>query len=469
MNHLEFICERLNGPKADVLLINPPLNLDCGIVENPAQLSPPLGLGYLATIAQQAGLKAAILDAEGMQLNIPQILETVQMFRPDAVGFGVVTPAIESVHQIIQGLVPPYPVLIAGGIQPTAMPRVTIDRLPGLDLIVCAEAEDVWRELCACRFDIPTAVQLPWFRKHVTTDCYHDTLIMRPMHPPDLETLPQLDHSNFGKTILFRDDPAFEYTVLGSRGCAFRCKFCAAAAFRKHRVRYRSLDSLLSEIEACARLGPPRFHLIDDNTFGSRKRVLQFTNGLKSRNLHIEWRTFARADQFDREIAERIREVGCYKLAFGIESGSQATLDRMDKQLRLESVHRAASICREYGIQSKAFFILGYPGDTVEDLQKSIDLAVAANFDAVQFNLARAFPGTRLYDELIQAGYSDEELLNYDNVRAMAPDGGPSELQLTQYCVVNSRSICDPFTKENLALWIGRAYAAVDLAKRRQM
>jgi len=195
--------------------------------------------------------------------------------------------------------------------------------------------------------------------------------------------------------------------------------------------------------------------------FTSKRRILQFTRKLKEHGLCIEWRTFARVDQFDREIAETIRETGCYKLAFGVESGSQDTLDRMDKQLRVEAVLRAAEICREFDIQSKAFFILGYPGDTTEDCQASVDLAITAGFDEVQFNLARAFPGTRLYNELRQAGYTDEELLKYNNIRAIAPDGTPSRLQRTQYCVVNSRSICPPYSHEELARWVGRAYSAV--------
>jgi hypothetical protein len=136
----------------------------------------------------------------------------------------------------------------------------------------------------------------------------------------------------------------------------------------------------------------------------------------------------------------------------------------MNKDMKVESAVQAADICRRYGIRSKGFFILGYPGDTEKDFLATIELARVARFDAVQFNLARAFPGTALFDELVSSGYEVADLLTYKNIRATAPDGTPSTEQKTQYCVVNGPSICPPYSHADLARWVGLAYHAVSAA-----
>jgi len=270
----DFIENRLGGKKADILLINPPLNLDCGVIENPVKLSPPLGLGYLATIAQQAGLRTAILDAEAMQLAPCHVVKAIRTFQPDVVGFSVVTPAVESVRQIVRSLEASNPLLIAGGIHPTVMPEHMLDVVPDLDLVVQGEAEKVWQALCQVRFNVSAVLKEPAFQRSVEVRCYKETVIIRPIHPPVLKTIPRLDHGNFVKVALLRDEPLFEYTVLGARGCAFRCKFCAAAAFRGYRVFFRDINDLMDEIETYAVLGPPRFHLVDDNTLRLPPKVV---------------------------------------------------------------------------------------------------------------------------------------------------------------------------------------------------
>ena len=457
-----FVENRLKGKKADILLINPPLSLDCGISESPIQLSPPIGLGYLATISSQMGYGCAIIDAEGFQISPEQVAEVINNIRPRVVGFSIVTPGVEAVQKIIRRLPLPYPFLIAGGIHPTVLPFHTSEMLPEVNLIVRGEAEEIWRELCLRDFD-PSRVDLPM--DVLCKECYKDTLIFTAYRAPKPTHLPRLDQANFSKFEFFANHPDFEFTIVGSRGCNFSCGFCAAAAFRNHHTYFRDIDDVLDEVSDLAALGPKRFHFIDDNTFGSKSRTLKLTKGIADRKLNISWRAFARADQFDREIASAIRDSGCYKVAFGVESGSPDSLTRMNKRLKVDAVLRAAELCHTFSVQSKAFFVLGYPGDTEKDLQASIDLAIQARFDQVQFNLTRAFPGTTLYENLKHQGYQDDELLHYDNLRAIAPDGTPSMFQITQYCIVNKRSICPPYSNDELARWVGKAYAEVAMAR----
>jgi radical SAM superfamily enzyme YgiQ (UPF0313 family) len=454
-----FLDGVLGGPRADVLLVNPPLGVECGVREDPVELSPAIGLGYLATIADNQGLRSAVIESEMLRCDVPQTVKLIQSYAPRVVGFGVITPVVGVVRAIVDALPTPRPLLVAGGIHATTMPEHTIDGIGPLDILVRGEAEDVWGTLCRHHFDIEQAG--PELAEHADISRYRATTVITVRRPPNPSSIPELNHRKFAKFGLLRNDPKYEFTVLGARGCTFRCRFCAAAAFRAHRVQYREIGSILKEIETCVGLGGRAFHLLDDNTLGTRRRVLEFSRELAALHLPVQWRTFARADQLDDELAGSLRAAGCRRLTFGIESGSPRTLERMNKRMKIEAATQAAQLCRKHGIRSKAFFIMGYPGETEEDFKATIQLACAARFDNVQFNLARAFPGTALFEELRNSGFGLDELLEYLNVRAVAPDGTPSSEQKTQYCVVNGRSICPPYSHKELARWIGIAYDAV--------
>ncbi|HOT30300.1 MAG TPA: radical SAM protein [Candidatus Ozemobacteraceae bacterium] len=201
---------------------------------------------------------------------------------------------------------------------------------------------------------------------------------------------------------------------MASRGCAFDCHYCSGRTLSGGRIRFRPVTNLVDEIQECQRqYGITSFHFADDNFLQNPGYVRSFRQELGNRGLSISWRSFARADSIRPEIMEDVAASGCYRLTLGLESGTDTILLRMNKRHTVEQSSAALSLCREYGIETKAFFMLGYPEETPAEIQATIDFAAASSLSHAYFYLVRSFPGTRLERELLEAGIPKADLLEY--------------------------------------------------------
>src|SRR3989344_3727419 len=135
----------------------------------------------------------------------------------------------------------------------------------------------------------------------------------------------------------------------------------------------------------------------------------------------------------DRTLFEKMRESGCYKLAFGLESGTPRILRYIGKNDDLDKVRRVVGKCNDLGIETKGFFTIGYPTETEEDIRRTLDFSRSVGITDAYFMVVRAFPGTRLYDEMRKAGFSEAELDDYQQFQ--------DEDGYVKYHVMNFRSL----------------------------
>jgi radical SAM superfamily enzyme YgiQ (UPF0313 family) len=191
-----------------------------------------------------------------------------------------------------------------------------------------------------------------------------------------------------------------------SRGCPYSCDFCVAPIHQGHKFRERSAKALVDEIERSYReLGIDFFYLWGDTVTLNVKSFSAFCEELIARNLPIQWFGNARADNLtDPVFVNRLKRSGCWMLALGIESESEDIRKDMVKRLERQKIQTAFRNMREAGIKSFAFFIYGYPGESVQTMEQTTRYAIELDPDFANFYPAVPYPGTALYEKCVREG-----------------------------------------------------------------
>ena len=172
-----------------------------------------------------------------------------------------------------------------------------------------------------------------------------------------------------------------------------------------YRVRYRSPEQIMREIDECVTQHGIREFLFHGDTFTiNRKWLLELCDRIIASGHKIRWGCNSRVDTMDDERAERMRRAGCWVVAFGVESGNQEIVDYMKKGQRIERAIQAAEICRRHGLRVHTFFVIGTPLETRETLEETFNLARRIDPDFFDFNIAYPLPGTELYEIVNREG-----------------------------------------------------------------
>jgi len=183
--------------------------------------------------------------------------------------------------------------------------------------------------------------------------------------------------------------------IIGSRGCPFRCIFCHSSCV----VRKRSVKSIMDEIDILVkRYGIKDMTFYDETFTMFRDRNLQLCDELIRRKYDLVWAANARADCLDEEMLKKMKAAGCWRLLFGIESGSQRVLDIMKKGITLEQTRNAVKMTKEAGIEAHGTMIFGIPGETYEEGLETIKFACDLDLDYAAFSSLALFPGTEVFN-----------------------------------------------------------------------
>ncbi len=398
----------------NITFVNTPLQ-DYGNVEKREYYTtPPLGLGYLATIAQNQGCNVNLIDAEAQGMSPDEIVEKTKALQPDVVGMNLTAPTLELSKGLIQRLKQETgATMLTGGPDATIRPGFVLNYVPEIDLLVRGEGERTLEQLIKSGFN-PDGINGISFRRN--GEVVHNApseLIT------DLDSLPFIDRRFFANDP-YREDGHLKSVIIGSRGCPYTCTFCAAPLTSGKRIRTRSVENIVDEVEELNAQGVNSFHFIDNDFIYNKKRVLSFADELEKRGLNVNWRALGRVDvisRFGKEFLERIKQAGCYQLVFGIESGSQRVLDLMKKGTTPEQARDAVKLCRDAGIKTKAFYMFGFPTETAQEMDQTLRHAKELNTDVACFLLVKAYPGTEMYRQLAQQ-YGEERLEGYSHLQS---------------------------------------------------
>jgi len=232
---------------------------------------------------------------------------------------------------------------------------------------------------------------------------------------------------------------------MGSRGCPNSCTFCASPTISGKRIRARSIGNIVDEIEILkTEQGINSVHFLDNYFIYDRNRSLEFIKELEKRKLEVEWRALARVDLIAYggiDFVKELKQGGCYQLVFGVESGSQRILDMVKKGTTPEQAKQAVQYCKKVGIKTKAYYMFGFPTETLSEMEQTLQHARELGTDNACFLLTKAYPGTALYDSLSER-FGEEALQKYMSLDTEVPlERLPSKINFEKYHIANKVNI----------------------------
>ena len=419
-----------------VLLVNPAFPV---FPNYPRHASPPLGLAYLAGSLERAGHDVRIVDCivEDFKRET-QLDETLRVHgwtAADVIGAVDQPPelvAIACVFSTLDRVVrrfaarfkeawPGVPV-VTGGAHATAMAE-DVARDGSIDYVIRGEGDEAICRLADYlerRIDIREVNNLTWADGETVYETGQtfvddpDTLPLPARHLLDMDAYARIGHmqgiSGSGRKAT---------TLITSRGCTAKCRFCSIHGVWGRRFRPHSAGRVLEEIVHLYNDYGIR-HLLfeDDNLTFDRERAKAIFRGILDRGLDLTWTApnGVALWSLDEELLGLIRATGCTRLSLGVESGDPDTLRRIiRKPLKLDRVDRLVATCRDLGIATTAFFVVGLPGETTEAMKRSLEYAERLAVDSVCISIASPFPGTEIYDECREKGYLVEGF-SFDNL-----------------------------------------------------
>lgn len=377
----------------DVLLLNPYFNeeLDKSIFRYP-----PLGIGYLAAVLRNNGFKVDIIDCTFSRMEL--VLDKVKEYSPKIVGiYSMVTinhHAVEIANKIRKDV----ELLVAGGPLPTLVPEHFLDIF---DIVVLNEGEETILELV---------------RKFINGDDWKETegiafkdngshivKTKKRAFQEDLDSIP------FPARDLFPNQSYQKYwrilhgytstSMMTTRGCPYCCDFCSNPVFGQS-YRERSAGNVYKEMVEIEKLGYDRVFFQDDCFTQNPNRTHELCDMLIENPIDLDWMCLSRADTLTKNLAEKMYQAGCRRIFFGIESGDPGILKIMNKQIIPRDAKAAIQNAASTGMETGAFFILGYPGETNESLLRTVNFSSKLPVDYLSYSFPYPIFGTGLYEKV---------------------------------------------------------------------
>jgi radical SAM superfamily enzyme YgiQ (UPF0313 family) len=198
----------------------------------------------------------------------------------------------------------------------------------------------------------------------------------------------------------FRMRKQLSAPMITSRGCPYRCTFCYRS-FWGDNYRTRSAENIVDEMEMLReRFGVRYIRFFDDNFTFSKKRTTEICKEIIRRKLDIPWRCEGRVNEVNRESYEWLKKADCHLIELGVESGSQKILNNLKKGISVKQIKNAFKVARQVGIKTKAFIIIGNPGETTSTLDETLKLLKEIKPDYIVPQLLEVMPNTELYEDM---------------------------------------------------------------------
>ena len=223
----------------------------------------------------------------------------------------------------------------------------------------------------------------------------------------------------------YKDNHIRITSVLSSRGCPFRCSYCCSAVIWARKTRFRSPKNILDEIEGIIRHFQIDFLKFSDDTFTiNKKRVIDFCQLKSERGITIPFGANAHINTIDEEMLKGLSEANCQELWYGVESGSPKILKDMHKNIKIDDIKEKFRLTKEYGIKTRAYFLLGMPNETIEDIHLTEKLCDEIQPDIVGFSLLAPYPKNEYFIEDVMKDWDwstfDEYINDWVHTKTMS-------------------------------------------------
>jgi len=380
-----------------ILLLYPPYTSH--VEEEKKGYFPPLGLAYIAAVLRTHDHSVRIVDMNVEMKNLEELEKICEKEQPDIVGISSTTITYNTCINILKRIknIIPSAIRIVGGPHASILPQEFVDYS---DFVVVGEGEYTMLELVKTleNSEDPSNIEGLLFKK--------DGKIVE-TGPRPLITCP--DNLPFPARDLLHMEAYNDNkgAILTSRGCPFNCIFCNSHLIFGKKFRARSPKNVVDEIEYLVKkYNVHVIRILDDMFTLNRKRVIEICNEILNRGLNIGWELTngTRVDKVDKELLEKMHEAGCYRIYYGIESGSKKVLKMLRKGIKLDQVKRVVKWTKEIGIEVGGFFMIGGPGETIETLKETEKFIDELNLDYVHLSIATPYPRTDFWNWVLKNG-----------------------------------------------------------------
>jgi radical SAM superfamily enzyme YgiQ (UPF0313 family) len=362
---------------------------------------PPLALLSIAQfLLAQSEHEVKIIDAQLDDLAYDVLEAQVREWSPDVVGITAFTVQLVDVHKTIKAArAGGAQRVVVGGPHVNDFPQECLE-LPGVDAVVKGEGQKPMLDLCNVWSRGEEAKGIPGVMAHPEDPVPADDVYFS----NDLDEYPLLDRSliEYERYYDVMGDGGIFTTMISSRGCPYRCTFCNTP---RHRYRVASPARVCDEIAHCIDLGIREIYFVDDTFNITNQRVHELCDEILRRELDFSWTVRFRVKGVDRPLLEKMKAAGCSRIQLGVEQGTEEGLLRLKKDVTSREIEHAFMLCREVGIHTVAYFMIGTPTErSRNDVIDTIEYSIKLDPDFVMYNILTPFPGTTLYDEGVRDG-----------------------------------------------------------------
>ena len=395
--------------------------------------APTLGLLHLAAEVRNHGYQPSIIESDIFDMTVEDVVAQVVAEKPSYVGITLFTVGVWCGAEIARKIkfALPETTIIVGGPHISSMAEETMERFREFDIAVLGEGEEILVNLLRTLEnggDLKTVAGLVFMQQGDITA----TVIKTPSHSIDknMDRLPMPawdllpDFPNTFTPAIYDYPGGPVASIAASRGCPFHCKFCdtstfgaAVRAYSAQRV-FEILQHLQDEY------GIRHVMFVDDLFTASRKRTSELCNLIIDSGMKITWSCASRVDVVKPDLLHLMKKAGCWEISFGLESGSDELLKKMDKAASVEKSREALEWTAEAGIRCKGLFMLGYPGETEETIEKT--KAFVKNVPLTIMNLTKftPYPGSPIYRDMYNTNIRDDHWQKMNGMNFLwAPDG----------------------------------------------
>ena len=393
-----------------ILLMRPQSNLHKTI---------PLGLMYIAGYLRKTmpNVEVEIVDLRQNYISKKELFAIIEERSPDIVGVSAVSIEGKLTHSLIQTVksIDKNIKVIIGGPYATSLPYLAT-KDDNVFCCVIGEGEETMRELViriSNQLDISDVNGIAYYRNGKYNQSSPREFIL------DLDSIPMPAYDLINIKQYFRDmrthsslQAHSEYSsIFTSRGCPFNCTYCQNIFGKK--IRFHSPERVIEEIMLLYhKYGVRELHIEDDCFNFNKKRVKEIANLIRSNELDIKFAfpNGIRADYVDEDITKVLKDMGTYRLAYGIESASLDIQKSIRKRLNLEVARKSIELTAKAGISTHGFFMLGFLGETKKEMLQTINFAKRSKLHTASFSFVIPQPGTQLYYEAVDNGYEFENI-----------------------------------------------------------
>lgn len=368
-----------------------------GQIQRRAGVLPHLGLGYIHTALKQAGFhKVVQIDTPALGLDGEGLRRVLVDFKPDLVGISTTTPGLPGAIEASRAAKSTGAKVILGGPHTEVYAAENLHH-ESIDYVGVGEGITIMVELAEAleHGENPDGIRGLVSR---TFDGGAAPMVnLEDVGWPERQGLPMERYFSIMAPRPFA-------TMISSRGCPFKCSFCFKQAVDRKSM-YRSPADVVGEMtELRDRYGIREIMFYDDVFTLHRGRVYEICELINSTGLRVRWEAPTRVDLVPDRLLEAMAGAGCVRLRFGIEHGDPEILARMRKESDIAKIEKAVTSAAGAGIKGFGYFIVGWLGETRQQLQQTVDLACRLPLDYASFYTATPLPGTPLHAECVAEG-----------------------------------------------------------------